>query len=93
MLQINGRQDGVFVFYYTNAPYTAKETPRSLAIWGLGGPNIRARGVLYRREPCKRNMGTPQPHFASDIGTPSAFWGLSNLVPPEQIFLKYLDPL
>ena len=31
-------------------PYTAKGSPRSLAIWGLGGPHtlaIRAQGAPY----------------------------------------------
>ena len=41
MLRINRRQDGALMFYCVlGEPYTAKGSPRLLAIWGLGGPHM-----------------------------------------------------
>ena len=63
MPQNNGHQDGALVLPVDKSmsqeePYTAKGSPRSLAIWGLGGPHITSdlspggpisRGGPYRR--------------------------------------------
>ena len=39
VLQVNGRQNrALMVYRVLGEPYTAKESPRSLAIWGLGSP-------------------------------------------------------
>ena len=50
-IQCNGCQDGALVFYHVlGEPYTAKGSPRSLAIRGLGGGGPYRR-ALYRGGP------------------------------------------